>query len=128
MQGQTELARTVLHLNLACPYHIGDARVLVMESAKKGESDDRSNRLHRTAERVAFVESNVRSGSDSAISAICLYVRLTLGSGRHLPRLFLPNSASSGLASPQLRAPSFETYLAQHRWNVRSNLHRSAVR
>jgi hypothetical protein len=39
-----------------------------------------------------------------------------------------PLGASSGLASPQLRAPSFETYLAQHRWNVRSNLPRSAVR
>jgi hypothetical protein len=29
---------------------------------------------------------NVGFGSDSAISAICLYVRFTLGSGRHLPR------------------------------------------
>ena len=36
------------------------------------------------------------SGPDSAISEICLYVRFTLGSGRHPLRLFLPKSARSG--------------------------------
>jgi hypothetical protein len=35
------------------------------------------------------------SGPDSAISEICLYVRFTLGSGRHPLRLFLPKSANS---------------------------------
>jgi hypothetical protein len=33
--------------------------VLVMESAKTRDSDDRSNRLHRTAERGVFVESEM---------------------------------------------------------------------
>ena len=40
-------------------------------------------------------------GPDSAMSAICLYFRFTLGSGRHSLRLFLPKSANSGKIRPR---------------------------
>jgi hypothetical protein len=36
-----------------------------MESAKKRDSDDRSNRLHRTVERSVFVESEM--GTDTIV-------------------------------------------------------------
>src|SRR6266851_10057026 len=41
-----------------------------------------------------MIKRSVRVGSDSAISAICLYVRFTLGSGRHPLRLFLLKRAT----------------------------------
>ena len=75
---------------------LSEARDALQHDVASGMTSHRHSLERRSTSSRFPKDPHACKGSESAVSAICLYVRFTLGSGRHPLRLFLPKSAKNG--------------------------------